>query len=103
MGWGTLRRWARGGSIGGAQVREVRRCSCSTEPLRAGVAQHAHRILVQPVLIGLFVLDRFERAGEKGENVLSNEERQAALHALNHAAYKLEPPLHELEHALHPW
>src|SRR5215213_11669006 len=49
------------------------------------------------------VLDRFEKAGEKGENVLSNEERQAALHALNHAAYKLEPPLHELEHALHPW
>ena len=35
--------------------------------------------------------------------MLSNEERQAALHALNHAAYKLEPPLHELEHALHPW
>ena len=50
-----------------------------------------------------YVLDRFERAGEKGENVLANEERQAALHALNHAAYKLEPPLHELEHALHPW
>jgi Na+:H+ antiporter, NhaA family len=50
-----------------------------------------------------YVLDRFEQAGEKGENVLSNEERQAALHALNHAAYKLEPPLHELEHALHPW
>jgi Na+:H+ antiporter, NhaA family len=52
---------------------------------------------------GRYVLDRFERAGEKGENVLANEERQAALHALNHAAYKLEPPLHELEHALHPW
>jgi len=50
-----------------------------------------------------YVLDRFEKAGEKGENVLSNEERQAALHALNQAAYKLEPPLHELEHALHPW
>jgi NhaA family Na+:H+ antiporter len=50
-----------------------------------------------------YVLDRFEKAGEKGENVLANEERQAALHALNHAAYKLEPPLHELEHALHPW
>ena len=28
---------------------------------------------------------------------------QAALHALNHATYELEPPLHELEHALHPW
>jgi NhaA family Na+:H+ antiporter len=50
-----------------------------------------------------YVLDRFEKAGEKGENVLANEERQAALHALNHAAYKLEPPLHELEHALNPW
>jgi NhaA family Na+:H+ antiporter len=52
---------------------------------------------------GRYVLDRFEEAGEQGENVLANEERQAALHALNHAAYKLEPPLHELEHALHPW
>jgi Na+:H+ antiporter, NhaA family len=50
-----------------------------------------------------YVLDRFEKAGEKGENVLSNEERQAALHALNRAAYKLEPPLHELERTLHPW
>ena len=52
---------------------------------------------------GRYILDRFERAGEKGENVLSNEERQAALYALNHAAYELEPPLHELEHTLHPW
>jgi Na+:H+ antiporter, NhaA family len=50
-----------------------------------------------------YILDRFEQAGEKGDNVLTNEERQAALHALNDATYKLEPPLHELEHALHPW
>jgi Na+:H+ antiporter, NhaA family len=50
-----------------------------------------------------YILDRFEQAGEKGENVLSNEERQAALHALNDATFKLEPPLHELEHTLHPW
>ncbi|MDP9485309.1 MAG: Na+/H+ antiporter NhaA [Actinomycetota bacterium] len=50
-----------------------------------------------------YVLERFEKAGEKGENVLVNEERQAALHALNRTTYKLEPPLHELEHALHPW
>jgi NhaA family Na+:H+ antiporter len=50
-----------------------------------------------------YILDRFEKAGDKGENVLTNEERQAALHALNDATYKLEPPLHELEHALHPW
>jgi Na+:H+ antiporter, NhaA family len=52
---------------------------------------------------GRYILDRFEQAGEKGESVLSNEERQAVLHALNHATYELEPPLHELEHALHPW
>jgi Na+:H+ antiporter, NhaA family len=50
-----------------------------------------------------YILDRFEKAGEKGEHVLTNEERQAALHALNHATYELEPPLHELEHTLHPW
>ncbi len=52
---------------------------------------------------GRYVLDRFEQAGEKGEHVLTNDERQAALHALNRATYKLEPPLHELEHRLHPW
>jgi Na+:H+ antiporter, NhaA family len=52
---------------------------------------------------GRYILDHFEKAGERGENVLTNEERQAALHALNHATYKLEPPLHELEHTLHPW
>jgi NhaA family Na+:H+ antiporter len=49
------------------------------------------------------LLDHFEQAGEKGENVLSNEERQAVLHALNDATEKLEPPLQEMEHALHPW
>jgi NhaA family Na+:H+ antiporter len=52
---------------------------------------------------GRYVLDRFEKAGEKGEHVLTNDERQAALQALNRATYKLEPPLHELEHTLHPW
>ncbi|WP_228281738.1 Na+/H+ antiporter NhaA [Rubrobacter marinus] len=52
---------------------------------------------------GRYVLDRFEQSGEKGDGVLANEDRQAALHALNRAAYELEPPLHELEHALHPW
>src|ERR687897_1884409 len=50
---------------------------------------------------GRYILDYFQQAGEKGENVLTNDERQAALHALNHATYKLEPPLHELEHTLH--
>jgi Na+:H+ antiporter, NhaA family len=49
------------------------------------------------------LLDRFERAGERGDAVLSNEERQGALHALNKANEDVEPPLQELEHALHPW
>jgi Na+:H+ antiporter, NhaA family len=52
---------------------------------------------------GRYVLDRFERAGERGENVLCTEERQATLHALNRATYKLEPPLQKMEHGLHPW
>ena len=52
---------------------------------------------------GRYILDRFEKAGENGEHVITNEERQASLHALNRATYKLEPPLHELEHTLHPW
>jgi Na+:H+ antiporter, NhaA family len=49
------------------------------------------------------ILDRFEQAGERGDAVLSNEERQGALHALNRANEDVEPPLQELEHTLHPW
>jgi NhaA family Na+:H+ antiporter len=49
------------------------------------------------------LLDRFEQAGERGDAVLCNEERQGALHALNSANEDVEPPLQELEHALHPW
>ncbi len=49
------------------------------------------------------ILDRFEKAGEHADNVLINDERQGALHALNRANEDVEPPLQELEHALHPW
>ncbi len=49
------------------------------------------------------LLDRFEQAEERGDSVLSNDERQGALHALNRANEDVEPPLQELEHALHPW
>ena len=49
------------------------------------------------------ILDRFERAGEHADDVLTNDERQGALHALNRANKDVEPPLQELEHALHPW
>ncbi len=49
------------------------------------------------------LLNRFERAGERGDEVLINDERQGALHALNRANEDVEPPLQELEHTLHPW
>ena len=35
--------------------------------------------------------------------MLCNEERQAVLHALNETSEVLEPPLQEVEHALHHW
>jgi NhaA family Na+:H+ antiporter len=49
------------------------------------------------------LLDRFEQAGDRGDAVLCNQERQGTLHALNRANEDVEPPLQELEHALHPW
>jgi NhaA family Na+:H+ antiporter len=49
------------------------------------------------------ILERFERAGEHADDVLTNDERHGALHALNRANEDVEPPLQELEHALHPW
>ena len=49
------------------------------------------------------LLDHFEQVGERGDAVLCNEERQGALHGLNRANEDVEPPLQEMEHALHPW
>jgi NhaA family Na+:H+ antiporter len=34
---------------------------------------------------------------------MANEEQQAAIHALEEACEKVQPPLHRIEHALHPW
>jgi len=49
------------------------------------------------------LLDHFEQVGDQGDAVLRNEERQGTLHALNRANEDVEPPLQEIEHALHPW
>ena len=51
---------------------------------------------------GRDVLDQFERA-DSPDNVLTNAERQAALHTLEHAAERAQTPLQRMEHALHPW
>jgi Na+:H+ antiporter, NhaA family len=53
---------------------------------------------------GRAVLDHFERASEKGPfNILTDIEHQTAVEALEDACEKVQPPLHRLEYALHPW
>ncbi len=49
------------------------------------------------------ILDKFERAGEPGEQVLTNRERVAALQTLETTCEHVEAPLQRLERALHPW
>ncbi len=49
------------------------------------------------------VLDHFERATESERSVLSDSEQQVAIEALEDGCEKVQPPLHRLEHGLHPW
>jgi NhaA family Na+:H+ antiporter len=50
------------------------------------------------------VLDHFERASETEPlDILSDIEQQVAVDALEDACEKVQPPLHRLEHGLHPW
>ena len=57
----------------------------------------------QFVLRGRRTLDYFEAAGVPDGSLMTNEEQQAAVHALEDACEKVQPPLHRMEHALHPW
>lgn len=53
---------------------------------------------------GRAVLDHFERASQtEPMNILSDIEQQTAVEALEDACEKVQPPLHRLEHGLHPW
>lgn len=53
---------------------------------------------------GRRLLDHFEAAAAGRDGAfMTNEEQQAALHALEGACEKVQPPLHRMEHALHPW
>jgi len=53
---------------------------------------------------GRAVLDHFERAAQTERfDILSDIEQQIAVDALEDACEKVQPPLHRLEHALHPW
>ena len=53
---------------------------------------------------GRVILDHFERAAETEPfDILSDIEQQTAIEALEDACEKVQPPLHRLEYALHPW
>ncbi len=53
---------------------------------------------------GRAVLDHFEHAANvEPFDILSDIEQQVAIEALEDACEKVQPPLHRLEQALHPW
>jgi Na+:H+ antiporter, NhaA family len=53
---------------------------------------------------GRAVLDHFERSVETEPfDILSDIEQQTAVEALEDACEKVQPPLHRVEYALHPW
>ncbi len=64
------------------------------------------KVLDQSVFLkeGREVLDHFEKASRtEPVHFLADIEQQTALEALGDACEKMQPPLHRLEHALHPW
>lgn len=53
---------------------------------------------------GRALLDHFQRASEtEPSHILNDVEQQIAIEALEDACEKVQPPLHRLEQALHPW
>lgn len=57
----------------------------------------------QFVFHGRAVLDHIERTADRETKVMAHEELQGAIEALEDSCEKVKPPLHRLEHALHPW
>ncbi|MFN7939412.1 MAG: Na+/H+ antiporter NhaA [Bryobacteraceae bacterium] len=50
------------------------------------------------------LLDHFQKAAETEPfHILNDVEQQTAIEALEDACEKMQPPLHHLEHGLHPW
>lgn len=52
---------------------------------------------------GKRLMDKFDKAGEEGPDVLSNEDRQSVVQNLEENCEKIMTPLQRFEHALHPW
>ncbi|BDQ03177.1 Na+/H+ antiporter NhaA [Ignavibacterium sp.] len=49
------------------------------------------------------LLDEFEKSGEHGENVLTNENRLTLVQSIEGNCEKILTPLQRFEHLLHPW
>lgn len=67
-------------------------------PSRTAIDQHEF------LQHGRAVLDHYERATQTEPfDILNDIEQQIAVDALEDACEKVQPPLHRLEHGLHPW
>ena len=49
------------------------------------------------------ILEHFERCADSDQGVMTDEEQQVAVDALEDTCEKVQPPLYRLEQALHPW
>jgi len=49
------------------------------------------------------ILEHFEHCADKGKGVMTDEEQQVTIDALEDTCEKAQPPLYRLEQALHPW
>jgi len=52
---------------------------------------------------GRAILDHFQMTAISDKGVLDDDNQQMAIEALEDACEKVQPPLHVLEHNLHPW
>ncbi|MBL8210824.1 MAG: Na+/H+ antiporter NhaA [Bryobacterales bacterium] len=48
-------------------------------------------------------IDLFEQSCHRGQSLMADEAKQSAVHALENACEEVQPPLHRMEHSLHPW
>ena len=49
------------------------------------------------------LINKFDSTGDHGQNVLSNQERQTDVMAIEESCQKVLTPLQRFEHGLHPW
>lgn len=49
------------------------------------------------------LISKFDSSGEESENVLSNQNRQTSVMAIEESCEKVLTPLQRFEHGLHPW